>query len=561
MSINFRQEGDQIVILGQTYPFKDEIKAIGCSFNGSRKLWQIPFSQSALQAVQDLCESKGGGRLETQAVDTPDVPVAIARKMSASAPRGLSLTPGVVQITPVSLPESELPTMPDSQREDVSDPSRGMSIAELMNIAQSTISRAFPLPIWIIGEIQGLQNRGSRGIYLNLAEGIDGGSDAATLTVNATIWSNSIKLMEHRHGKAALQDVLADGLAIRCLCTVSLYKGRGNLSLNIQEIDVAYTKGALALQREKLLRELKIKGLDQLNKHLSFPAFPFCIGLICAEGSRAQTDFLHQLFSAGFCGEVAFVPAAAQGERVLTEVPAAIATLIDHGCDAIVITRGGGSAADLRWFDAAEIAYAICRCPVPIIAAIGHHDDVSVAEIVCHLRCKTPTAAADAVVEVFVKTRTRIEEMAEFFANGLTRQVQLYQERQGRISERLHATAIQSIGRRDQQLLRMTSQLTGNAQNTITALIGRFDHAAHSLSHFALRNIMGFERSLGEVDKIMAKLDPRPWLNQGWTQLFAGDRQIRSIDDAEVNMPLRARLIDGRIDLAITALTPDKEKT
>jgi exodeoxyribonuclease VII large subunit len=549
LSINFRQEGDYIIVLGQTYAFKDAIKSIGCTFDGSRKIWQIRFSDSALAAIESLCQSNGGGRLETLPADTQDIPEAVSRRMGSIPPRELRLAamPPVLSILPEPADlGSSAPTI------------GGISISELMDRAQTVISHAFPLPVWIIGEIQNLQNKGGRGIYLNLAEGIDGASDAATISVNATIWANTLRLIEHRHGKAALQDVLADGLSVRCLCQVSFYKGRGNLSLSIQDIDVAFTKGALALQRERLLRELKVKGLDQKNKVLPFPAFPFRVGLVCAEGSRAQTDFTHQLFDTGFCGEIVFIAAAAQGERVISEVPAAIRTLESARCDIIVLTRGGGSAADLRWFDAAEVAYAICGCSIPIVAAIGHHDDESVAEIVSHLRCKTPTAAADVIAERFLRTRKRIEEVAEIFANGLSRQVEFYQEKQVRITERLNASAVHALGQRDQHLLRMTAQLTTTWQNVFSSLQKLFAKLAGELAHLAFRNTTNSERILAELDKVLAGMDPRPWLNQGWTQLFSGPAQIKSLADLELNCMLRARLSDGTVDLMVTGINPAK---
>ena len=139
-------------------------------------------------------------------------------------------------------------------------------------------------------------------------------------------------------------------MKIRALVSVSLYKNRGQISLTIKDIDPNFTKGELALKREELIKELKKEGLYDKNRTLNIAEFPFKVGLISAKGSRAESDFCHQLTSEGFSGEVLFRPTPMQGEGVPKQIVSAISELEKNNCDIIVITRGGGSAADLRWF-------------------------------------------------------------------------------------------------------------------------------------------------------------------------------------------------------------------
>ena len=168
----------------------------------------------------------------------------------------------------------------------------------------------------------------------------------------------------------------------------------------------------MALEREKLLKELSQKGLDVKNKSLTLPRFALKIGLITAEGSRAMSDFLDQLFTYKYPGEVILYPAHMQGESTLKDVAKGLRELSSLDLDAIVLTRGGGSAADLRWFDSPEIAYALAESRVPVISAIGHHDDVCVAELISFHREKTPTAAADFFINKISQTSTLIDNYA-----------------------------------------------------------------------------------------------------------------------------------------------------
>lgn len=182
---------------------------------------------------------------------------------------------------------------------------------------------------------------------------------------------------------------------------------------------------------------------------------------------------LDQLKSLGFPGDIVFCPASMQGEATPKQVAAAISTLTAAGVDLIVVTRGGGSAADLRWFDAPEIAYAVVQSTVPIVAAIGHHDDVCVAEEVCYLRQKTPTAAADFVVGVFANTLERIERQAGSLADRLTRRVDLATKMQAALAERLAAGAEGGFAAHAGRLGQQHQKLAFAAQTALQTLGNR----------------------------------------------------------------------------------------
>ena len=265
----------------------------------------------------------------------------------------------------------------------------GMKIAELMERLDQTIRNNFYSPIWIIAEIQSINFR-EKAIYIDLADFDEKRNKSHTLTVRAMIWMNNYQSLIRKHGKKAVEEVLVENIQGRFLAQVSFYKGNATVSLQLLDLDTKFTKGLLALEREKLLKELSEKGLDVKNKSLKMPSFPLRVGLITAEGSRAMSDFLDQLHSYKFPGEVIFYPAHMQGESTLKEVAEGLRKLSQMNLDAIVLTRGGGSAADLRWFDSPEIAYALAEAKMPVISAIGHHDDVCVAELISYHREKLP---------------------------------------------------------------------------------------------------------------------------------------------------------------------------
>lgn len=488
MAVHFSIRDQVIVVYGDTYRHRDAIKSIGGRFDKTFKTWLIPLSDSTLLQVQQLA-----GRLAPSQTTDSD-----SNSSESAADGGIIKTPAAAG--PVR---------------------HGTTIRELVESVHSTIANAFPGPVWIIGEIENLAVR-NQGIFLSLAEEKSGDSnlqspqrnlgntkapDGGSLSVKATIWPSALDYLRRMHSEDTVRQIIQDGMQVRCLCRVSFYKDRAQLSLNIENIDPNFTKGALAIAREALLKELRAKGLDRKNQLLTMPDFPFRIGLISAPGSRAESDFLHQLESGGFPGTVLFADASTQGEKVRTEVPAAIRTLSMMHCDLIVITRGGGSASDLRWFDDRDVAYAIADCPTPVIAAIGHHDDTCIAEEICKHREKTPTAAAQTILNIFQNSSMRIEQASLGLKN---------------IMDRIHENQMRW-----------------------------FDLLASQLQTAALRALSGMASELAALETRLAALDPSPWLARGWTQLSHDGLTLDSVFRVKPGMIVTARLKDGTVQMTV----------
>lgn len=595
MSIHYRAAGSSIIIFGNTYPLREKIKALGARYNGPDKNWRLPFSEAALARVDELCRAAGGGGLASPAETAPPLPDESISEVANS----------------------------NSIDKAVPNDTAGISVAEVIERAYTAINQAFPRSIWVVGEVQNFSRKAS-GIYFDLAEGRESGHHNATLTIRALIWSQTMRELNAKHAPQTVADIIQDGMKVRCLCQVQLYRDRSSLSLVIEDIDPAFTKGALALAREKLLKELRSKGLDQANKRRLLPAFPFRIGLISAEGSRAKSDFIDQLTQGGFPGEVWFCPTPMQGDSVPGLVASALTKLSRTGCDLIVLTRGGGSAADLRWFDAAEIAYAIAACPIPVIAAIGHHDDICVAEEVCHLRQKTPTAAADFVLDIFRQTKEKIDRLALESAAALDRKLVRASEVQASLSERLALAAQSAITRRHERLQSRCADLERSAnmqltkmQQTMASLAGELDHgitislnkkhqtlvvrnheltakatdrlsnAQHQLAQKANTLDLTMQQQIGkrdklidhltarlaaqvaeqlarattrltELDGLLGRVNPRPWIDRGWTQ-FAGPRgPVRRRADLKLGEIVSARLNDVLVKLKVESFEERK---
>lgn len=568
MSVHYKVQDEFIMVFGKTYPHRQAIRNLGGKFLGQQKVWQIRLTDGALHQIEQLCKATGGAKMLTQEGQTTDVAPPAEPKEAPPKPEKQFLDQYLGKI---SSPNTGSAHSKDS-----------ISISELMNQLGGVVQRAFSRPIWVRAEIQNLNDRG-RGVFLSLAEGIQGANEAATTTINATIWSNQLERMYSKHGRKVVGDILKDGMEVRVQCQVNLYKGRGSISLQIQDIDPDFTKGSLALAREKLLKDLRAKGLDKKNKALPLPVLPLFIGLISAAGSRAESDFSHQLMTGGYPGKVVFLPTPMQGENVPAKVAAGIDSLANLGVDAIVITRGGGSAADLRWFDAPEIALAIADAPVPILSAIGHHDDYCVAEEISYRREKTPTAMA----EFFLGCLGEYVERAKSATNriGLLAERQLSQEsqRQANLGQQILEQSHHNLNRHHVFLQNASHRISSIAQSTthrIEVALQNFNNRiimagtqvlehklaqcrsyGVSIQRAAQGSLESYSEKLNSIDRMLVSIDPKPWLTKGWTQLFSSSKPkepIASIEQLLTDDRVDARLLDGVLHLRVEKKTTRK---
>ncbi|MBC7533704.1 MAG: exodeoxyribonuclease VII large subunit [Oligoflexus sp.] len=476
MSVYYVLSDASILVKGKTYPYREVMRSLGAQYNASDKSWIVPNTPDNVSRVGELCKSVGGGLIkETTHVSL--APASPAYPPSQTLSTGAMPSPALmtrVADRTTTLTTYEPPSLPETAENKLETKlSDGFSIAELMRQAQLAIAQSFPRSVWVIGEIQNIRWHAT-GVYFQLADAKEGGSQSATVTVNTTIWRSQLKDLERKFGET-LKEILQDGFRVRVLADLSLFKDRGQLSLNIQSIDPNFTKGSLALQREKLLKELRAKGLDQKNKSLKLTPFPFIIGLLSAEDSRAKSDFIDQLKVYGFPGQVIFLPCQMQGEATLKDVVSGLKDLQKVGCDLIVMTRGGGSAADLRWFDSKEIAYAIAEARIPIIAAIGHHEDVCVAEDICFQREKTPTAAADFIISLFQKTRERLGELSLVLDKTLSERVKLFDAYLAQLMEKMRAEALNTINDQRRLMDQAESSLELNWQRRVMQWSSRLE--------------------------------------------------------------------------------------
>lgn len=286
-----------------------------------------------------------------------------------------------------------------------------LTVSHLNHLIRDVINMGFPHSVWVCGEIQGYnRNREKKHIFFELCEK-DSNTKSIVARAGLVIFSGRRAYIEEILKSAENAFQLKDDIEVKFLCKVDFYPPHGAMRLMVESIDPVYTLGKIAQERQKLLAKLKKEGILDKNKEIPLPRVPLHIGLITAYDSAAYNDFLSELKMSGFAFKVFYKGALMQGRGTESDVCQAIDDLNRLGnLDVIVITRGGGSIAELSCFDSEAIVQKIAASRLPVLSGIGHEINITVTDIAAHTHQKTPTAIARFLVERVESFLTDIEE-------------------------------------------------------------------------------------------------------------------------------------------------------
>ena len=271
------------------------------------------------------------------------------------------------------------------------------SLKELCDWIQEIVENDLPNHYWVCAEIASMSVRGH--CYMELVEKAENGILAAK--VRATCWNNVYNLLSAYFVQETGQS-LHVGLQVMLEVSVEFHAVYG-LSLNVWNIDPTYTLGDLAKQRQATIQQLTEDGVMDLQKALQIPSLPRRVAVISSADAAGYGDFCDQLKHNrfGFKFHVQLYPAVVQGDTAARSVVQALNSIaaLEEEWDVVVIIRGGGASTDMSCFDDYNLASHCAQFPLPIIAGIGHTRDVSVVDMVVHTSVKTPTAAAEWLIE------------------------------------------------------------------------------------------------------------------------------------------------------------------
>ncbi len=441
----------------------------------------------------------------------------------------------------------------DSER---SAADRPLSVSALASLIDGAIRDGLPAKVRVVGEITNLRHRTH--YYFDLSDG-----DAV---INAVFFASAAK--RSRTPLEIGTEVVATG-------RVDYYAPNGRVSLVVERVDpVGVGAGQLAMQ--KLLAELRALGWLDPEAKRPLPVFPRRIAVVTSRTGAALQDVIDTVRKRCPAVGLLVVDARVQGEAAAGEVRGAIRALsASHerlGVDAIIVTRGGGSAEDLAAFNDRGIAEAIHECEVPVVAAIGHETDTTIAELVADERCATPTQAAMRLTPDRAALREQVETLRRRMARTLGDRASFERRRVDALARRpVLADPREIVRLRRGELVwlggrldRATGERVGRAVRRLERLGSRLERGRPTVVHArraerldALRARLAravrvtHERERDRLDGLERELHavgPMAVLARGFsTTLDERGRLVRTIEGLRPGQHLQTRLADGSV--------------
>ena len=272
---------------------------------------------------------------------------------------------------------------------------RAVSVSELTTRLKSFVEREF-VDVYVEGEISNFRRHTSGHWYFSLKD-----EGAALRCVSFRMQNRMIRFIPE------------DGLNVIARGRLSIYDARGEYQLIVEYMEPVGA-GALQLAFEQLKKRLAADGLFAVERKRPLPILPRCIGVVTSPTGAAVRDILRVLKRRNEAVSVLIAPARVQGEGASSDIARAIRLLSSRSeVDAIIVGRGGGSTEDLSSFNDEVVARAIYNARVPVISAVGHETDFTIADLVADMRASTPSAAAEMVATARDEMCARINGLAE----------------------------------------------------------------------------------------------------------------------------------------------------
>ncbi len=292
------------------------------------------------------------------------------------------------------------------------DPGRRvLTVSELTFAIKTDLEGRFG-GLWVEGEISNLRVQSSGHVYFTLKDDV--------AQIRAVLFRSRVRRLRFEP---------ADGLHVLAFANLDVYAARGEYQL-VCEILEPRGLGALQLAFEQLKARLQAEGLFDAARKRPLPPFPRRVGLVTSPTGAAVRDFL-RVVTRRFAGvHVVIYPVRVQGETAAPEIARALHELNRlGGFDVLVVARGGGALEDLWAFNEEAVARAIAASKIPVISAVGHESDVTIADFVADLRAPTPSAAAELVVREKAQLVAHVASLRERLHRAARRPLQRFTER------------------------------------------------------------------------------------------------------------------------------------
>lgn len=378
-----------------------------------------------------------------------------------------------------------------------------LTLRRLNQMVSHVVADVFSEDVWVVAEINNLQDRGH--CYLELIEK-DPDTDIVTAKASATIWRNVfVKLRIEFFKATGIQ--LAAGIKVLILAHPVFHPQYG-YSLNITDIDPSYTAGEAALRRAAVVKQLKDEGVYDLNKELDVPMLIKRVAVISSPLAAGYGDFMNQLTSNayGYTYSVTLFEAVMQGDGAEQSIISALDLIAADAdkFDVVAIIRGGGAVSDLSCYDRYGVAACVAQFPLPVLTGIGHDRDVSVVDEVACVRLKTPTAVAAFIIDSTYSASQRLNDILLQMNDAVRAYIQNHTRMLDSLGSGIASSSRLCLERHKNRVDVLMADVKASTLAYLTRHIHRIDMAQQVLELTSPQNILKKGYSITLKDGVVA---------------------------------------------------------
>ncbi|MGL5937982.1 MAG: exodeoxyribonuclease VII large subunit [Phocaeicola sp.] len=408
---------------------------------------------------------------------------------------------------------------------------KSLSLHELNGLVRQSLKSCMPDSYWLQAELSEVHANYSGHCYVEFVQKEERGNQLIA-KARGSIWRNVFQRLKPYFEETTGQPFAA-GIKVLVKVVVEFHELYG-FSLVVQEIDPTYTVGDLARRRREILKMLEEEGILTLNKELTLPLLPQRIAVVSSATAAGYGDFTDQLMNNpyGYQFYPKLFPAIMQGERVESSIIAALNQIYEkqEQWDVVVIIRGGGSTSDLSGFDTYELAANCAQFPLPILTGIGHERDETVLDSVAYKRVKTPTAAAELLIEQMHYAAVRLDQQVDRLLSAIENQINNEKRRIERFVERVPLQVKLNLQQESHRL--------NNAKQ-------RFSSALQKVT-------LDQSHQLQLIEQRIKAASPELILQKGYSLTLCNGKIITNPKELEVGDRITTRFHQGEVESIIT---------
>ena len=422
------------------------------------------------------------------------------------------------------------------------------TVLEINELVREVVKVSFPASVWVSGEIQDYNNKKDKPhVFFNFVQ--KGTGDTIMAQAPIVIFESVKNFISRRLCECAPPFELKDGIEVQFLCRVDFYAKNGRYQLFMADIEPAYTLGKAAQNRQKIIEDLKSRGLLEKNKEQSLSGVPLRIGLITSFDSAAYHDFTNELKISGYAFNIFLYNCRMQGEETAIDVVKAIRyfnKMSSGELDAVVITRGGGSTADLSFFDNKKIAEEVAGSHHAVLSALGHEINITITDLVAHTSLKTPTKAAQFLVE---RLKAFVEETDYLFGEITLRAKRLVESQGDRLkisALKVDAVLARYFAARREEISQKYHVVSSHAKAVVFKR-KEIEVYLPKITALTRQFVEGQKKRLDHASDKLQLLDPKNVLRRGYSITWKNGKIVKNTEEIKEGDILKTTFYNGTI--------------